>query len=103
MAAEITNESFEQEVKKSELPVIVDFWASWCGPCMMLAPAIQEISDEYSDKVKVVKVNVDEEPALAMEYGITSIPTLILFENGEVVKKSVGYSAKEEIIEEFNL
>lgn len=103
MAAEITNESFEQEVKKSELPVIVDFWASWCGPCMMLAPAIQEISDEYSDKVKVVKVNVDEEPALAMEYGITSIPTLILFENGEVVKKSVGYSEKEEIIEEFNL
>ena len=103
MAAEITNESFEQEVKKSELPVIVDFWASWCGPCMMLAPAIQEISDEYSDKVKVVKVNVDEEPALAMEYGITSIPTLILFENGEVVKKSVGYSEKEEIIAEFNL
>lgn len=103
MATEITKESFEREVKKSDIPVIVDFWASWCGPCMMLAPIVQELADEFAGKIKVVKVNVDEEPAIATEYGITSIPTLILFENGEAVKKSVGYSTKEEIIEEFNI
>lgn len=94
----ITEKNFESEVLNSSVPVLLDFWASWCGPCMMLAPVVEEIAQEYSGKVKVGKVNVDEESALAIKYNIVSIPTLILFENGEIKDKMVGFSQKQEIL-----
>lgn len=94
----ITNANFEEEVIKSDKPVLLDFWATWCGPCMMLGPIVKEIADERSD-VKVGKVNVDEEPALANMFGIQSIPTLIYFKDGKAVDTSVGYVPKEKILE----
>lgn len=93
----ITKDNFEQEVLQSELPVLVDFWAVWCGPCQMLAPTIAELAGEYEGKVKVGKVNVDEQPELAMKYGIMSIPTLILFKGGEVAAQTMGVQPKEAI------
>ena len=93
----LTDQNFEQEVLRADLPVLVDFWASWCGPCQMLAPVIAEIAEEYAGKVKVGKVNVDEQPNLANRYGITSIPTVMLFKNGEVVSTSLGYRPKDEL------
>lgn len=95
----LTNENFEAEVLNSEQTVLVDFWASWCAPCMMLGPVIAEIAQELSGKVKVGKVNVDEQPELSGEYGISSIPTLLVFRNGEIVNASVGLKAKEHILE----
>ena len=95
----ITNENFESEVMQSQIPVLVDFWASWCGPCKMLAPVVAQIADEYEGRVKVGKVNVDEQPDLAGRYGIASIPTLMLFENGQVKNTSVGFMPKEQIEE----
>lgn len=95
----ITNENFEQEVLSSEIPVLVDFWATWCGPCMMLAPVVEEIANEYEGKVKVGKVNVDEEQSLAMKFGIMSIPTVMLFKDGKPVKTEVGYMPKSQIEE----
>lgn len=97
----LTKENFENEVMNTEKPVLIDFWATWCGPCKMIAPVIKEISEEYADKIKVCKVNVDDEPSLAAKFGITSIPTLILVKNGEVIKTSVGYIPKEKITELF--
>ena len=97
----ITKENFESEVLKSEVPVLVDFWASWCGPCKMLAPIIAEIAEEGT--VKVGKVNVDEEGELAMKFGIMSIPTVMLFDKGEVAKKAVGYMSKEELETSFGI
>ena len=94
----VTQENFEEEVVKSEVPVIVDFWAPWCGPCKMVAPIIEEIARDYSDKVKVGKINVDEQSSLAVKYGIQSIPTVILFKKGEVVQKIVGYRPKESYV-----
>lgn len=90
-----TTENFDQEVLKSELPVLVDFWATWCGPCKMMAPVVEEIAEELKGKVKVGKVNVDDEGELARKYGILSIPTFMLFKDGEQAKMTVGAMPKE--------
>ena len=93
----ITNENFENEVIKSEIPVLVDFFATWCCPCRMIAPFIEEISEEYDGKVKVCKIDVDEASELAVAFGVSSIPTVMVFKNGEVYKKAVGYRSKKEL------
>ena len=98
----LTKDNFAQEVLRAEKPVLVDFWASWCGPCMALAPTIDEIAQEQN-QVKVGKVNVDEEPELARQYRIMSIPTLMLFKNGEPVRREVGGKSKGEILEMVGL
>ena len=94
----ITSENFEEEVIKSDIPVLVDFFATWCSPCSALSPIIAEIAEEYAGKVKVGKVNVDEQPALARRFRIMSIPALVFFRNGEVYQTLVGSRPKEEII-----
>ncbi len=99
----LTEKNFEQEVLKEEKLVLVDFWASWCGPCQMLAPVLSQFAEEYKDKLKVGKVNVDEQRDLAIKYNITSIPTLILFKNGEIVNVSVGFHSKAELKEIVNI
>ena len=97
----ITNENFETEVLKSEQPVLLDFWATWCGPCRMVSPIVDEIGDEVTDK-KVGKVNVDEQPELAAKFGIMSIPTLLVIKGGRVTNKAVGVRAKEDILKLFD-
>ena len=97
----LTKDNFETEVLKSSIPVLVDFWATWCGPCQMLAPTIEEIAKEYEGKVKVGKINVDEQPELAMKFKIMSIPTLLMFKNGEVSDKMIGFVPKEQITKMF--
>ena len=93
----ITKENFEAEVLQSDIPVLVDFWASWCGPCKMLAPTIAAIAEEQAGKIKVGKINVDEQQELAAQYRVMSIPTLILFKNGEAAAQSVGVQPKDQI------
>ena len=94
----ITKENFEAEVLKSAQPVLLDFWAAWCGPCRMLSPIVDEVAEERTD-VKVGKVNVDEQPDLAAEFGVMSIPTLLLFENGKLVRQGVGARPKSGVLE----
>ena len=97
MEITITKENFETEVLKSDVPVLLDFWATWCGPCMMIAPTLEEIARENAGKLKVGKVNVDEEYELAMQFGVTSIPLLVVMENGQIVNKAVGAMPKAKI------
>ena len=92
----ITNKNFDQEVLASDKPVLVDFWATWCGPCRMLAPIIEEIAESRSD-IKVGKVNVDDEGELAVRFGISSIPTVIVFKNGDIAAQAIGYRPRAEI------
>jgi len=99
----LTKDNFENEVLNEKGKVLVDFWASWCGPCKMIAPVIEEIADEFENVLKVGKVNVDTEAELAIEYQIVSIPTILIFENGSVVQKAVGYMDKEELKELLDL
>ena len=100
-AVVITEANFEEEVLKADKPVLVDFWASWCGPCKMLSPVVEEIASE-NDKVKIGKVNVDEEGDLAAKYNIMSIPSLLLFKDGKLVNQSVGVVPKAEILDMIN-
>ena len=93
----VTDENFKQEVLESKLPVLVDFWAQWCAPCHMVAPAVEEISREYQGKLKVCKLNVDEAPNTASSYGIMSIPTLAIFKDGQAVDKVIGVVPKRSL------
>lgn len=97
MIKEINENLFGEEVLNSDIPVVVDFWATWCGPCRMLAPVVEEISEELSGKVKFVKVNVDENPVVSTQYKIASIPTLMVFKSGEAAETLVGFRPKEAI------
>ena len=95
--SKVSDADFETQVLKSAEPVVVDFWAEWCGPCRMIAPALEEIAGSMGGKVKIVKLNVDENPATAAKYGIMSIPTLMLFKNGELPSRQVGAAPKQKL------
>ena len=94
---ELTDTAFDETVHGTDVPVLIDFWAPWCGPCKMMAPIIQEISDEYAEKAKVCKLNTDDARDSAMEFGISAIPTIILFKDGQVQKKWVGLTSKKDL------
>ncbi len=98
----ITKENYNEEVIKSPVPVLLDFWATWCGPCRMLSPIVDEIANEVEGKAKVCKINVDEQPDLAQQFGIMSIPTLVFMKNGEIVAKEVGVRSKQAILDKLN-
>jgi len=102
MAQQFTDQNFEQEVLKSEKPVLVDFWAAWCGPCQMMGPIVEELAEEVKDKYKVGKLNVDENRETASKYNVMSIPTLILFKNGKEVKQFVGVQSKDSLKQELD-
>ena len=99
--SKVTTATFDAEVLKSSTPVMVDFWAEWCGPCRAVGPILEEISDEYGSKLKIVKLNTDEESAIAIKYGISSIPTMNVFVNGEIVKTIVGAKPKPAMLKEL--
>ncbi len=102
MVINATSDTFKQEVLDSDMPVVVDFWATWCGPCRAVAPILDELSTEYLGKVKIVKVDTDENQDLAMAYGVMSIPTMAFFKGGSVVKTLVGARPKAQLIEQFD-
>ena len=102
MALEITDANFEELVLKSDKPVLVDFWAEWCGPCRMVGPVVEELSKDYEGKAVVGKVNVDSNSGISAKYGIRNIPTILFFKNGEVVEKHVGVAAKNVLADKLN-
>ncbi len=102
MALEITDSNFEELVLKSDKPVLVDFWAEWCGPCRMVGPVVEELATEYTGKAVVGKVNVDTNSEISVKYGIRNIPTILFFKNGEVVEKHVGVAAKNILADKLN-
>ena len=99
MEVAVTEKNFEEEVIRSDVPVIVDFWADWCMPCKMIAPVLEELDAEYDGKLKVAKLDVDDQPALAQQYNVVSIPTLLVFKDGEMVKQHVGAAPKDTLRE----
>jgi thioredoxin 1 len=102
MATQFTDSSWEQDVLKSDKPVLVDFWAEWCGPCRMIGPLVEELANEYAGKAVIGKLNVDENPGVASKYGIRSIPTLLVFKGGEVVDKIVGAVPKNMLAQKID-
>jgi thioredoxin 1 len=102
MTVKATDASFEQEVLKSDTPVLVDFWAEWCGPCRMIGPSLEDIAKDMDGKLKVVKVNIDENPMVPTRYGVRSIPTLLLFKNGQVAATKIGAEPKQKLVSWIN-
>jgi thioredoxin 1 len=100
--AKVSDTSFDSDVLKSNEPVLVDFWAEWCGPCRMVAPVLEEVAGELQGKLKIVKLNVDENPQTASKYGIMSIPTLMIFKNGELASRQVGAAPKAKLVQWIN-